>query len=79
MSLTWLNLSFPGQNGRHFPNDIYKYNFKNETFRILIPISLKFVPKGPIDNKAALAKVMAWRRTGNKPLAEPMLTEFSDR
>ena len=28
--------------------------FLNEKFGILIKISLKFVPKGPIDNKPAL-------------------------
>ena len=30
-------------------------------------ISLKFVSKGPIDNKTALDEVMAWRRIGDKP------------
>ena len=29
----------------------------------MIQISLKFVPRGPFDNKAALVQVMAWRRT----------------
>ena len=28
----------------------------------MIRISLKFVPRGPIDNKWALVQVMAWRR-----------------
>ena len=45
---------------------------------VLIRISLKFVPKGPIDNKSALVQVMAWRRTGDKPLPEPILTQFTD-
>ena len=40
-------------------------------------ISLKFVPKGPIDNTTALVQVMAWRRTGDKPLPEPMMTQFT--
>ena len=39
-------------------------------------VSLKFVPKGLMDNKAALVQVMAWRRTGAKPLPEPMLIWF---
>ena len=34
--------------------DIFKYIFINEKLRILIPISLKFVPRGPIDNDSAL-------------------------
>ena len=40
--------------------------------RILVLISLKFVPKGPINNKSTLVKVMAWRRIGDKPLSETM-------
>ena len=35
---------------------------------------MKFVPKVPIDNNPALIQIMAWRRIGNKPLCEPMLT-----
>ena len=46
-------------------------------FWILIRSSLKFVPKGPIDNKAALAQVMTWRRKGDKLLPEPMPTQFT--
>ena len=35
-------------------------------------ISLKFVPKGPIDNIIAMIQIMAWRQTGDKPLFEAM-------
>ena len=48
-----------------------------KSFFISIRISLKFVPKGPIDNMAALDQGMAWRWTGHKPLPEPMLTQFA--
>ena len=41
---------------------------------ILIRISLQFIPKGPIDNKSALVKVMTWRRTDDKAITEPKLT-----
>ena len=41
-------------------------------------ISLKFIPKGPIDYKSALVQVVAWHRTGEKPLPESMLTQFTD-
>ena len=69
----------PGQNGRHFADDIFKCIFMNEKFCILIEISLKFVPKRLIDNKAALVQVMAWRRTGDKPLRpDPMVIQFTD-
>ena len=46
--------------------------------KITIEISLKFVPKGPINNIPALFQIMAWRRTGDKPLSEPMMTQFND-
>ena len=48
-----LNSSLPGQNGRHFADDIFRRLFMNEKYEnlcIFIRISLKFVPKGPIDN-----------------------------
>ena len=35
--------------------------------------SQKFVPKGPINNIPSLVQIMAWRRTGDKPLSEPMM------
>ena len=57
---------------------IFKYVFVNEKFCILIDISLKFVPKGQISNIPALVQIMAWRRIGDKPLSEPMLTQFTD-
>ena len=44
----------PGQNGRSFADDIFRCIFVNEKFCILIKISVKFVPKGPIDNNPAL-------------------------
>ena len=47
--------------------------FLNENIRISIKISLKFVPKGPINNNPALVQIMAWRRSGDKPLSEPMM------
>ena len=50
----------------------------NEKFYISIRISLKFVPKGEINNRPALVQVMDWCRTGDKPLPEPMLTQFMD-
>ena len=75
---TGLNSSPPGQNGRHFADDIFKCLFVNEKFCIMIKISLKFVPKGPNDNNPALVKILAWRRIGDKPLSEPMPTQFTN-
>ena len=72
------NLSPHGQNGRLCADDIFKCILMNRKFCILIQISLKFIPKGPIDRKSALVQVMAWRRTGDKPLTEALLTQFTD-
>ena len=60
--LVGLNSSPSGQNGRHFTDDVFKCIFVHEKFCISIKISVKFVPKGPIDNNLALAWIMAWRR-----------------
>ena len=72
------SLAPPGQNGLHFGRRHFKCILLDKNDRIPIPISLKFVPRSLIDNKPALVKVMAWRRTGDKPLPEPMLTQFID-
>ena len=75
----WVNSSPPGQNGRHFADDTFKRNLLNKMFFFLsIRFSLKFVPNGPMDNKAALVQVIACRRTGDKSLPKPMLTQFID-
>ena len=71
--LSFLNTLRPRRNGHHFADDIFKRIFFNENIWILIQISLKSVPKDPINNIAALVHIMAWRRPGDKPLSEPMM------
>ena len=39
-------------------------------------ISLKYVPWSRIDNNPALVLIMAWHRTGDKPLTEPMIVSL---
>ena len=61
-------------------DDIFKSIF-NESVWISITtctISLEFIPKGPIDYKLALVQVVAWHQTGEKPLPESMMTQFTD-
>ena len=56
-AITWgrlVNTLRPRQNGRHFPDDIFKCIFFNENVLFSIKISLKFVPKGQINNIPAL-------------------------
>ena len=71
-----VNTLRPRQNGRHFADDIFKCIFFNENVWILIKISLKFVPKGPINNIPALVQIMAGRCSGYKPLSEPMMVSL---
>ena len=71
-----VNTLRPGQNERHFPDDIFKCIFLNENVRISFKISLKFVPEGPINNIPVLVQMMAWRRPGDKPLSEQMLVSL---
>ena len=59
-------------------DDNFKRIFLNENDKIPIQISLKFVPSSPIDYKSALVQVMAWRRRGDKPLHESVLTQLTD-
>ena len=66
-------MKWPSFHKRHF--QIYSHN---EKCCILIRISWKFVPKGLIDNKSALVQVMAWCQTSDRPLSEPMLSQFTD-
>ena len=74
--ITRFNTLRPKQNGRHFADEILKCIFLNENVWILKKISLKFVPKGQINNNPALVQVIAWRRSGDKPLSEPMMVRL---
>ena len=60
-----VNTLRPIQNGRHFADDMFKCNSFNEMFWILNKMSLKFVPRGLIDDMSALVEIMAGRRTGD--------------
>ena len=62
--LTWFNTLRPRQNGRHFADDIFKCIFLNENLLM--------------HNNPALVQIMAWRRSGDKPLSKPMIVKFTD-
>ena len=71
-----INILRPRQNSRRFVDDTFIHIFLNGNVIISIKISLKFVPKGPINNNPALVQIMAWRRSGDKPLSEPMMVSL---
>ena len=49
-----INTLQPGKNAYDFSDDIFKYLFFRENVLKMIEISLKFIPRGPIDNIPAL-------------------------
>ena len=73
---SYFNKLRPRQNGCHFAEDIFKWIFLNESSSIAINISLKFVPKVPINNIPALVQIRAWCCPGDKPLSEPMMVNL---
>ena len=71
-----VNTLRPRQNGCRFADNVFKCIFVNENVWISLKISLKFVPKVPISNIPALVQILAWRRSGDKPLSEPMMVRL---
>ena len=55
-----INTLKPRQNGHRLADNTFKGILFNENVGIVNTISLKFVPKGLIDDKTSLAQVMAW-------------------
>ena len=70
---SYFNSMRPRQNGSRFADDLFKCIFLNENVRSSIKISLEFIPKGPINKISALIQIMAWCRSGDKPLSEAMV------
>ena len=60
------------ENGRHFADDTFRCIWVSNK------ASLKYVTYGRIDKMSAQVQIMAWRRTGAKPLSDPMMTQSTD-
>ena len=58
---------------QHEIEAIFKCIFSNENVLIVIKISRKLVSKSPIKNIPALVQIMAWRRSGDKPVSEQVM------
>ena len=54
---------------------IFQTTFLNENVWIFTKISLKFVPRVPINNIPGLVQIMVWH-SGAKPLSEPMMVNI---
>ena len=63
-----INTLRPRQDGRHFPDDIFKEIFLNENVWISIKNLLKFVPKGPMNSISSLVQTrrqaIVWTNDG---------------
>ena len=46
--------STPQRTGRHFAEDIIKFIFSKQIFRVLLKMTLKFLPMRSIDDMSAL-------------------------
>ena len=55
-----VNALRPRHNGWHFPDEIFKYILLNENVLNVIKISLKFVPRDPINTILVMVQIMAW-------------------
>ena len=87
ISLGSVGVSLHNPNVRDFSNEITLWkivgiytshiNPKCIGEYVSIKISLKFVSKGPIDNIPALVQTMAWHRSGDKPLFEPVMVSLA--
>ena len=73
--MTWFNALRSRQNGRDFSDDIFNSMFLNQKVWISIKVSMKFALKCTCTNKPLLVHIKVWRRTGNKPLSEPMMDQ----
>ena len=71
-----LNTLRPRQDGRLFPDDIFKSIFFKENVQIVVKISLTCIPKAPNNNIPALVQIMTWRRLGDKPLSEAIMVSL---
>ena len=67
------NTMMPRQNACHFADDIFKTIFRNANCCIFIIFSLKFVPKGAINNRPALIQKIAWHQLEDKQLSKLMM------
>ena len=61
-----------------FADHIFKWIFLNENVWISIKISLKFVPRGPVNNIPALVQIMAWRRPRRQAIIGNNDGKFTD-
>ena len=76
MAMSSVDTLRPRQNGWHFETTFSNAFSWMKMYKLWFKNSLKFVPKGPINNIPSLVQIMAWpwRQPGDKLLlSEPMM------
>ena len=68
-----VNTLRPGQDGRHFGRQHFRLHFLEWNFFNFTQNFTEICYLDLIDNMSALVQIMAWPRTGDKPLSEAML------
>ena len=75
--LRWVNTLRPCTKWLPFCRWHFQINFHAKKLWYFDPKFIE-VPEGPFDFKPVLVQVMAWCRTGNKPLPEPILAKIHE-
>ena len=65
-----INTLRPRQNGGHFPDDIFKWIFLMEMYEFRVEQHWSLLLG---DNFSTLVQIMAWHRSGDIPMSEPMM------
>ena len=76
VSIPYNNTYSPGQNERHFADDIFKGDFMNGSF-VFYSNFTEICSQGPIGHQVSMVQVMDWHRTCDNP-TESLLTPFTD-
>ena len=72
--MIWIMLT----HGDKITDDNFKYNLLNEIYVLVYLFSLNSNPYCVIDKRLSLIQIMAWGRTGAKPLSKPTTTQSND-
>ena len=63
----------PRHSGRHFADDVFKCIFLKKMLEFRLKIQWRLFPRIQITTNLALVRIMAWRRSGDRSLSEPMM------
>ena len=68
--MSWINTFGWRKSWHQSADEILKCFFINEKYHIFIQISLRFIPKGPINNMPSMVQIMPWRHSDDNQLSD---------